>query len=987
MNPTLRKTFKRFWMTAMLMLLFSTQLLLGQGRNISGTVVDDQSGEPIVGANILVKGTITGTVTDIDGKYSLSVPAGSTVIVYSYVGYDTQEITLGASSVIDIRLAAGELLDEVVVIGYGVAKKEDLTGSVTQVSTKSFNEGPVNTPEQLIVGRVAGVQVTSAGGAPGGGNTIRIRGGSSLTANNDPLVVIDGIPVDAGISGSQNPLNTINPNDIESFTILKDASATAIYGSRASNGVIIITTKKGKSGPVQLSYSGDFNIGQTAKRLEPLTSDEFRTLVNEIGNASQIALLGDANTDWQDEIYQTATGTDHNLSAAGSISDVLPYRVSLGFTNQQGILKTSNMDRYSGALSLSPKLLDDHLSINLNAKGSIVKNRFADVGTIGSAIVFDPTQPVFTNSDAFGGYFEWVDVDGNVAVNAPRNPLARLEQREDLSTVNRFIGNAQFDYKFHFLPDLRANLNFGMDKARSDGTVQVPVEAASEINNGEGGMDNSYFEEKTNRLLDFYLNYGKTVNSIKSKFDVTAGYSYQGFHVENEFLTRDVSGSRSDTTDYEGEYVLISFFGRFNYTLNDKYLLTVTLRNDGSSRFSEENRWGLFPSVAVAWNVARENFLANSKVLTDFKLRAGYGVTGQQDIIGFYPYLPRYTSGLSSAQYQFGDQFIFTLRPEGYDANIKWEETTTWNAGLDFGFLDSRIYGSLDFYQRKTKDLLNQISIPAGTNLTNQLVTNIGNMDNRGVEFSINANAVNKNDWSWDLGFNITGQHTEITNLTLNDDPTFIGNPTGDISGGVGNKIQIHSVGYAPSSFFVFKQVYDANGKPVEGLYEDLNKDGQITELDKYRYNKPAPDVFLGFNTMLRYKNFDLSTVIRGNFNNYVYNNVNSDRGIKFITGATPDYITNTLSTALEDGFTSREYFSDHYVENASFMRIDNITLGYAFDKLFTNRFNGRLYATVQNVGVITNYTGLDPEVQNGIDNNIYPRPRTFLLGLNLNFK
>ncbi len=986
MNPTLRKAFKRFWLVAMLFLLAGTQLVSAQNRKISGTVVDAQNNEPIVGANILVKGTLTGTVTDFDGKYSLTVPSGSTVILFSFVGYDSQEITLGASSVIDIRLASGKVLDEVVVIGYGVAKKEDLTGSVTQVTSKSFNEGAVNTPEQLIVGRVAGVQVTSAGGAPGGENKIRIRGGSSLTANNDPLIVIDGIPVDAGLSGSQNPLNTINPNDIESFTILKDASATAIYGSRASNGVIIITTKKGKTGPVQLSYSGDFNIAQSAKRLDPLTADEFRTLVNEIGTAQQIALLGDANTDWQDAIYQTATGTDHNLSAAGSIGDMLPYRVSLGFTNQAGILKTSNMDRYSGALSLSPKLLDEHLSINLNAKVSMVKNRFADVGTIGNAIIFDPTKPVTTGSDAFGGYFEWLNADGEPSVLAPKNPLARLEQREDLSTVNRFIGNAQFDYKFHFLPELRANLNVGMDRGSSDGTVTVPVNAASEFYNGEGGMDNAYFETKTNRLLDFYLNYGKTVNSIKSKFDVTAGYSYQGFHVENEFLTRDVSGSRNDTVDYEGEYVLISFFGRLNYTLNDRYLLTVTLRNDGSSRFSEDNRWGLFPSVAFAWNVARESFLADSKVLTDLKLRVGYGVTGQQDIIGYYPYLPRYTSGLDNAQYQFGDQFINTLRPEGYDANIKWEETTTWNAGIDFGFLNSRIYGTLDLYQRKTKDLLNQISIPAGTNLTNQLVTNIGNMENKGVEFSINATAVKKNDVTWDLGFNITGQHTEITNLTLNDDPTFIGNPTGGISGGVGNNIQIHSVGYAPSSFFVYKQVYDASGKPVQGLYEDLNSDGKITELDKYRYNKPAADVFLGFNTMLRYKNFDLSTVIRGNFNNYVYNNINSDKGIKLV-GNSLEFVNNTLNTALEDGFLKNEYFSDHYIENASFMRVDNITLGYAFDKIVTNRFNGRVYATVQNVAVITNYTGLDPEVSNGIDNNIYPRPRTFLVGLNLNFK
>ncbi len=970
----------------LLLTVAAAQFANAQSRNISGTVVDAANNDPIVGANILVKGTLTGTVTDLDGKYSLTVPAGSSVIVFSFVGYDTQEITLGASNIVDVRLTAGKVLEEVVVIGYGVAKKEDVTGSVTQVTAKSFNEGPVNTPEQLIVGRVAGVQVTPSGGAPGGGASIRIRGGSSLSANNDPLFVIDGVPVDAGIAGSQNPLNTINPNDIESFTVLKDASATAIYGSRASNGVIIITTKQGKKGPVQLSYSGDFNVGSTANRLKPLTADEFRTLVNEIGTPQQIALLGNANTDWQDQIFRTATGTDHNISASGSVKDFLPYRVSVGFTNQQGILKTSNMDRYSGALALTPKFFDDHLSVNLNAKASQVKNRFADVGTVGSAILFDPTQPARTEGDAYGGYFEWLQTNGNPVVLAPRNPLARLEQREDLSAVNRFIGNVQFDYKFHFLPELRANLNLGMDNARGEGTVFVPLEAASEFYNGEGGMDNTYFEEKKNQLLDFYLNYGKTLSAIKSKFDVTAGYSYQNFYLKNEFLTRDISRSRQDTTNYEGEYVLISFFGRLNYSVLDRYLFTFTLRNDGSSRFNPDNRWGLFPSAAFAWNIARENFLADNRTLTDLKLRLGYGVTGQQDIGGFYPYLPRYTAGLDNAQYQFGNQFITTLRPEGYDANIKWEETTTYNAGIDFGLWNNRINGALDYYFRKTDDLLNFISVPAGTNLTNQITTNIGSMDNWGVELTLNTVAINKDDLRWEIGGNITRQHNEITKLTLNEDPTFQGNLVGGISGGVGNNIQIHSVGYAPNSFFVFKQVYDTNGKPVLGLYEDLNNDGKITELDKYRYNKPAADIFFGFNTLLKYKNFDFSTVWRGNLNNYVYNNVASDRGIKFV-GNQNNFINNTLASALEDGFTKNEYFSDHYVENASFMRIENITLGYAFNKLFTNRLNGRFYVTAQNVAVFTKYSGLDPEVAGGIDNNVYPRPRMFLAGVNLNFR
>lgn len=991
MNPTLRNMILPLLLLAVL-LVAGAQHAQAQDRKISGTVTDATNGEPLVGANILVKGTLTGTVTDFDGKYTLTVPSGNSVLVFSYIGYDTQEITLGASNSIDVQLAAGKVLEEVVVIGYGVAKKEDLTGSVTQVSAKSFNEGPVNTPEQLITGRVAGVQVTSAGGAPGTGNTIRIRGGSSLTANNDPLIVIDGVPVDAGIAGSQNPLNTINPNDIESFTVLKDASATAIYGSRASNGVIIITTKKGKTGPVQISYSGDVNVQQQANRYEPLTADQFRELVNEVGNASQINLLGNANTDWQDEIFQTSTGTDHSLSFAGSVADVLPYRVGVGYTNQKGVLKTSNMDRYSGALSLSPKLLDDHLTVNLNAKASRVKNRFADTGTIGTALQFDPTQPVKSDTTTYGGYFEWLTAQGKPVVLAPDNPLARLELREDLSTVDRFIGNVQLDYKFHFLPDLRANLNLGLDRSNSDGTVNVPSFAGSEFYNGNGGVDNVYTETKTNQLLDFYLNYGKTIDKIRSKFDITGGYSYQKFQQENQFVNRDAPSatdgtySRNDTSDYKGEYVLISFFGRLNYSIKDRYLLTVTLRNDGSSRFSPDNRWGLFPSVALAWNIARENFLADSKTLTDLKLRLGYGVTGQQDIGGYYPYLPRYTAGLDNAQYQFGDQFITTLRPEGYDANIKWEETTTYNAGIDYGFWSGRINGSVDFYTRKTKDLLNFISVPAGTNLTNQLTTNIGNMDNWGVEFTINAVAIDKPDFSWEVGYNLTRQQTEITNLTLSDDPSFIGNPTGGISGGVGNNIQIHSVGYAPSSFFVFKQVYDAEGNPVQGLYEDLNNDGKITELDKYHYNKPAPDVFMGFNTLLKYKQFDLGLVLRANLNNYVYNNIASDRGLYNI-GTQNNFINNTLQSALDTRFTNAQYFSDLYVENASFLRLDNITLGYAFNSLGTNRLGGRVYATAQNVFVATKYSGLDPEIGNGIDNSVYPRPITFLLGLNLNFK
>ena len=969
---------------ATLSLFFFISLSTFAQRTVTGKVTDGTDKSAMPGVTVQVKGSTQGTQTDAQGNYSIAVSENST-LVFSFIGKTTQEVVVGNKSAISVELVDdSQILNEVVVIGYGSQKKKDLTGSVVSISSADFVKGQLTTPEQLVSGKLAGVQITSNGGAPGSGSTIRIRGGSSLNANNDPLIVLDGVPLDNnGISGSPNALSLINPNDIETFTVLKDASATAIYGSRASNGVILITTKKGsKTGKMRVNFSSLASSASRMNDVNTLNATEFTDLVRSRGNATQIAALGTENTNWADQIYRTAYTTDNNLSVSGAAKGV-PYRVSLGYLNQNGILKTSNMGRTSGSLNLSPTFLDNHLKVDINLKGSITDNRFADQGAIGSAVFFDPTQPVFSGNELYNGYFEWLDPStGRPNTLAPRNPLAMLEMRNNTSNVQRSIGNMVLDYKFHFLPELRANLNVAYDISASSGSNLVPATSALAFN--RNGQELTYSQNKNNKTLEFYLNYVKDLPSISSRIDVMGGYSYQDFIRENTDLDVNLNGEVFRDFYYKTQNTLVSFYGRANYSLLDKYVATVTIRQDGSSRFSPETRWGLFPSAALAWKISEEGFLKGNNVFSELKLRLGYGVTGQQDIGSDYPYLPRYTLSQSTAQYQFGNAFLPTLRPEGYDANIKWEETVTYNAGIDFALKKGRISGSIDYYSRLTKDLLSVIPVPAGSNLTNQLLTNVGNIENEGVEFSINTTPIATKNVNWDLGFNITYNQNTITNLTKVADPTFPGILTGGIGGGVGNTAQIHTVGYPVSTFYLYNQVYDTNGKPLEGVYEDQNGDGVITPEDRIRYEAPQSDVFLGLSSQISIGKFSAGFVSRANVGNFVYNNVNSNAGVFRVTSN--PFLTNVTSDALVTGFANNQYFSNYYLQNASFFRIDNINFGYSLGKIFNKKADASINANIQNALVITKYNGLDPEVGGGIDNNFYPRPRVFTLGVNIGF-
>ncbi|WP_312762603.1 SusC/RagA family TonB-linked outer membrane protein [Epilithonimonas sp.] len=873
-------------------------------------------------------------------------------------------------------------IEQVVLIGYGAKKKTDLTGSITAISAKDFNEGSVNSPEQLIQGKASGIQITTNSGAPGAGSTIRIRGGASLNASNDPLIVIDGVPLDNnGISEASNPLALINPNDIESFNILKDASATAIYGSRASNGVIIITTKRGKTGKLKATYTTTTSVYDKMGTVEMLSADQFRDVVNSKAANNYKLLLGKSNTNWQKEIYQTAVGFDNTLSLSGGVKG-LPYRLSLGYLNQDGIIKTNNIERSTASLNLNPKFFDNHLDINFNLKGTYVENRFKDDGAVGAAVVFDPTQSVFAPGfENYGGYFEWLDSTGTPNTNGTKNPLSMLNQRYDLSYVSRVLGNIQFDYKMHFLPELRANLNLGYDYSDSNGNTTVLPTAATEYY--RKGSYRRYTQEKKNKLLEFYLNYTKDISAINSLVDITAGYSYQDWQRSEPFApTSYGNGTMNPQTgnDFFTQNTLISYFARLNYTFDKKYLLTASVRRDASSRFSEDNRVGYFPSVALAWRIDQENFIKNTNVFSTLKLRVGWGQTGQQDISNNdYPYLARYVQSNSGAQYQIGDVFYNTLRGQGYDKNIKWETTTTKNLGLDFGFLNNRINGSIEVYEKETKDLLSVVNAPAGANLTNLLLTNVGDMRNRGIEFNMGVEAIKNENFSWEFNLNATHYKSEITNLASTSVLT------GGISGGTGSTIQVHAEGYQPNAFYVYQQVYNQQGKPIEGVYVDRNGDGIINSGDLYQYKSPAPELLLGFSSRFTYKNWDLGFTMRASFGNYVYNNQASQFGN--LSGIKANnYLQNIHTSYLDTQFDTPQYFSDYYVENGSFLRMDNINIGYNFPSFINENSKLRVFGSVQNAFLITNYSGLDPEVFNGIDNNLYQRPRVYSIGLNFQF-
>lgn len=964
--------------------------LMAQTRTIKGEVTDAQNGEALIGATVMVEGEKGGTVTDFDGNFSLQVSSSAKKIKVSYIGYIDKVLSISDNMKVKLESDSKALAD-VVVIGYGTARKSDLTGSVATVKSKDFNKGLVSSPEQLINGKVSGVQIMSNSGSASAGSTIRVRGGASLNASNDPLIVLDGVPLEqGGISGnSSNFLSMINPSDIESMTVLKDASSTAIYGSRASNGVIIITTKKGQQGAVKVNFNTTNSLQTRAQMVDMLSRDEFVNVINQFGTDNQKSLLGTANTDWNDEVYRTAFGTDNNLSVSGSIDKWLPFRVSVGYYNQSGLVRKDNVERWTGNVVLTPSFFQDHLKLTINAKGTLNNNSFNNGGAVWAAATFNPTIPVYSGNDKYGGYNEALDADGYPVNAGVRNPRGLVDLYDSKSKVSRFIGSMDVDYKVHFLPELKLHATVGADYAKGDGTVYVPAYAAQSYNKDEslGGSDYKYGPQKNeNRLLTLYANYAKYFEDIKSNVDLTAGYDYQYWKSTTPlYYTKSAAGTNLSTvkaSDYR--HVMLSYYGRINYSFDGKYLLTATVRRDASSRFSKDTRWGTFPSVALGWTLTEEPWLKNQKVLSNLKLRASYGVTGQQEGIGNYNYLPVYTYSVTGAEAFINGQYINTYRPEAYVSDLKWETTTSWNFGLDFGFLDGRIGGAIDFYTRKTKDLLASVPTAAGTNFSKTILTNVGNVDSKGIEVSLNATPIQTKDWEWNLSYNFTWQNMKVKNLSL-------------IKGGsqtnvkVGPSIdayqfQVLSEGYEPYMFYVYHQLYDSKtGKPIEGAYADLNNDGEINESDLYRYHSPAPKYIMGLSTSLRYKQLTLGMSFRANIDNYVYNGMGMSTGAFETVSYNNSQLNNLNTSFLKTGFKTRQYLSDYYVENASFLKLDNLSLSYNVGKI--NKWASlTVSAMVQNVFTITGYSGTDPEVPNGMDNSFYPRPRTYSVSLGLQF-
>ena len=1012
-----------FRMLALLLGLFLSVGAFAQQITVKGHVKDSK-GEEVIGATVRVAGSQAATVTDFDGNFTLKANQGADITV-SYIGYQTA--TAKAAPTLEIVLQEDQTtLSDVVVIGYGVAKKSDLTGSVTAMKPDAKNKGVIVSAQDMLGGKVAGVNVTSAGGKPGGDARIRIRGGSSLSASNDPLIVIDGVPMDnSKVGDNSNPLASINPQDIETFNVLKDASATAIYGSRGSNGVIIITTKKGRLGQkLNVSYSGNVTVSTRAKSLEMMNADQYRTLIKDVlgeeSNAYQ--MLGTADTDWQKEIYRTAVSTDHNVTVSGSAANI-PFRVSLGYTSQQGILKNSDYSRYTGSVNLNPTLLKDHLTLNINAKGMLSKADLADEGAIGSAVFFDPTQDPYsftspyhkemlgadeaTTLKNFGGFFEWPS--GGSSMNdsawpfvkfkdATKNPLALLEFNDSKEKVRTFIGSIDADYKVHGFEDLRLHATAGAEVAKGSKTNCLPGAYPSDNGYYIGYTDNGNL--KRNLLFNAYAQYYKDINKA-NHFDIMAGYEWQHFYFswDNSWKqyyqpTHNVNpdGLFKDSPDRdEYESYLVSFFGRANYSLLDRYMVTATVRRDGSSRFYDH--WSTFPSVALAWKIKNESFLKDVDALSDLKLRLGWGMTGQQDLASQDPaannyiWIDKYKKGFGgNGRYAMvGDGTLY--RTASVNKDLKWETTTTYNIGLDFGFNNQRFSGSVDWYYRKTKDLLNWAHLPALYGFMDEGYLNIGSLKNYGIEASLSWKAIQTKDWYWTLDYNITWNRNEITDLSgVSEGGMPV--PTGDKID-IANKVLAHQVGYAANSFWVFQQAYDANGKPLENVVVDRNGDGQITTADKYLYKHIMAPVTMGLSSRLEYKNWDLGMSFRASIGNYVYNSIQqgmrqtAPNALFYQEAYLQNRIPNTLGWQ-SDSDASK--LTDYFVQNASFLKCDNITLGYSFNKLFGVIENGRVYATCSNVFTITKYDGIDPEVQSGIDGGIYPRPISFIVGLSLNF-
>ncbi|MGG5486345.1 SusC/RagA family TonB-linked outer membrane protein [Gaetbulibacter sp. NE] len=965
-------------LNCLLFLFFIIPSFLMAQNRVSGTVTEQSSSLPLPGVNVLVKGTTQGTATDFDGKYQININNGD-ILVFSYLGYITQEITYTGQSTIDVSLVEdASQLDEVVVIGYGSVKKEDLTGTTDLLTSDDFNKGPIVSAQSLISGKVAGVNVTSGGGAPGEGQSIKIRGTGSLSLDSEPMYVVDGVPISGAIGGSRNPLNFINPNDIESFVVLKDASSTAIYGSRGANGVILITTKKGKSKEFQFNISSQTTVYDTFNQVDVLNADRYRELINNTGDAGDIALLGDANTNWQDQIYTFAVGQDHNFSALGSAFGV-PMRASLGFSDHDGVLKGDNFSRGTASLNFMPSFLDDHLKLEFNARGVYTENEFANRGAIGSAIIFDPTQSVFDSNSPFG-YFTWLNNENVQNSLAATNPVALLDLRSDTSEIRRFVGNAKADYKLHFFPDITATVNVGIDKSNSNGRT-ITSENMPTSDPLWNGSRYDYSNETINKLFDAYLTYTKSFNDDAHNLSVVAGHSYQSFEYPTFTYDSELEEDGNNPINIgNNKDVLLSYFGRLNYDYKGKYLLTASLRADASSKLNPNDRWGYFPSAAIAWKISDEDFMQNSG-FDLLKLRVGYGEIANVNGLGNYLFLTRYEGSTDTAQYQLGSSFYQTYRPEPINPNLRWEVGKSVNVGIDYSIFNGRVSGLVNAYIRKTEDLIALAIVDPFTNFGNRIDTNIGDMENRGLEFNLNVDAVKTDNLKVSLNYNISFNDNEITSLPTDQ-------PHGLISSGVGSNVQVHREGEEASSFLVYQQVYDDNGTPIEGVFVDRNDDGIINDDDRYINESPFADVFMGLNANVSYKNWDFSVQSRASFGNYMYNDVAASKGILSNATINSGLLNNVHSDYFNSGFTvfqDRTAFSDHFVQEASFFKLDNITLGYTLDNAIKNT-TIRLFGSLQNVLIVTDYDGLDPEINGGIDNNFYPRPRSFVLGLNVDF-
>ena len=983
---------------------------------LSGNIIDD-NGDAVIGAYIKIPNLNLVSSTNINGDYSIeNISTGELNIEFSAVGFlkVSKKLNFSKDLILNIVLKEDiQLLDEAVVIGYGTARTKDLTGSAVAVSEDKFLKGSLATPEQLIMGKVPGLKVTSNDGAPGSGSTLRIRGGTSINASNDPLIVIDGVPVDnGGIAGAANPLSLINPNDIESFVVLKDASASAIYGSRGANGVILITTKKGE-GDLKITVNQKTSLSTIAKYADVLSGDSLRNLVNNNGSANQIELLGDSNynTNWQKEVFRNTIVNDFNIAISKKY-----WRFSYGNRVDNGLLRRDQFVRNNISLNLNPSFFDDQFKLEINNKLVQTSSRFADRGALGAAY-FDPTKPVYSQNEVYGGYFEWTQNNGSPNTLAAKNPVGLIDQKNDLSSVQRYIGNSKLSYNPKFLPQLTLNYNAGFDFSKGEGTVEVLSSSASGY--FTEGSFNRYSSNKRNYLSDAYISFNNRTDSNKNYLDVTTGFSYQYWNSNSPNLP--VYNQIEDSIIYPAaenpfftENAIMSFYGRAIYNINDKYVLNATLRRDGSSRFSPEARWGFFPSYSAAWIVSEEKFMSNFSKINYFKIRFGYGVNGQQDGIGDYGYISNYFIGTSTAQYGFDNNFYYVYRPAGFDGNLKWEETRSNNLGVDFGLLNDRISGSLDLYSKVTSDLLATVSVPAGTNFTNQILTNVGGMSNKGIELNLNIGLIQEKDINLSVSANLAYNQNRVTKLSLIEDTSSVGIQVGGIAGGIGNTVQIHSLNNSTFSYLLYEQLYDQNGLPIQvgelasidinndGIIDDNDKwqtihafndrdgDGMISPSDKYIINKPIPDLLIGGAINLNYKNWYSSISFRSEIGGYIYNNIHSNTATYQSINGTQGFLSNISSLYYESevqNISDYQLQSDYYLEKANFFRVDFFNLGYNVGDFLNNKIkNLDISISAQNLFLLTKYNGLDPEIGGGIDNNIYPRPRIFSLNLNFNF-